>query len=139
MLPDRDEPDSQPFWDGCARGELMVQSCGVCAHLAHPPRPMCPHCRSLDRQWVRTSGRGTIWSFIVPHPPLLAPYTDFAPYNVVIVALDEHPNIRFVGNVIASEGAALNSIDPHGIRIGEPVRVVFNTIDDVTLPFWVRT
>ena len=138
MLPDRDDPDSRPFWEGCERGELLVQSCGVCGHLAQPPRPMCPQCRSLDRRWISTSGRGAIWSFIVPHPPLLAPYTDFAPYNVVIVALDEHPQIRFVGNVIEAEGAALNSVDPHSIGIGEPVRVVFNTIDDVTLPFWVR-
>ena len=138
LLPDQNDHDSAPFWEGCSRGELLVQRCGECGMWAHPPRPMCHRCRSLDRQWVQSNGRGTIWSFVVPHPPLLAPYTDFAPYNVVIVALDDNPVIRHVGNLIAEPGAAINSVDGATIQIGEPVAVTFELIDDVYMPHWVR-
>ncbi len=99
---------------------------------------MCPRCRSLRASWHPTSGRGTIWSFVVPHPPLLPAYAALAPYNVIVVALDEDPSIRFVGNLLASPGGAINEVDPATITIGEPVRVVFQSVDDVTLPRWIR-
>ncbi len=137
-MPDLDDENARPFWDGCARGELLVQRCDDCATLVHPPRPMCPHCRSLRRGWMVTSGRATIWSFVVAHPPLLPTYAELAPYPVIVVALDEDPTIRMVSNLVAAEGAAINSVDPATITIGEPVHVVFETIDDVTLPRWTR-
>jgi uncharacterized OB-fold protein len=85
------------------------------------------------------SGRGTIWSFIVPHPPLLPDYQDLAPYNVIVVALDEDPTLRMVGNLVASPDGPINEVDPATIRIGEPVRVVFQRVEDVVLPRWMKT
>ena len=85
------------------------------------------------------SGRGTIWSFVVAHPPLLPAYAELAPYNVVVVALDEDPQLRLVGNLVASSDGAINEIDPATIRIGEPVRVVFQKVEDVHLPRWLRS
>jgi uncharacterized OB-fold protein len=98
---------------------------------------MCPRCRSLDSRWDATSGRGAIWSFIVPHPPLLPAYQELAPYNVIIVALEEEPTIRFVGNLVSGPDGEINEIDPATIHIGDPVRVVFHRVADVTLPRWV--
>lgn len=138
LLPDLSEPTAAGFWAGTARGELLVQACAACGAWRMPPRPMCPVCRSTDVRWEATSGRGTIWSFIVPHPPLLPAYAALAPYNVVVVALEERPEIRFVGNLLASATGAINEIDPATIRIGEPVRVVYQQVEDVTLPRWVR-
>lgn len=138
LLPDVDDPEHAEFWAGCARGELLVQSCGACGEWRMPPRPMCPHCRSTSVTWEPSSGRGRIWSFIVPHPPLLPAYAELAPYNAVIVELDDRRGIRFVGNLVAEAGAAINSVDPETIEIGEPVEVVFETIEDVHLPRWVR-
>jgi uncharacterized OB-fold protein len=138
LLPDVEDPDGAPFWEGTARGELLVQTCASCGAWRMPPRPMCPVCRSLETVWMATSGRGTIWSFIVPHPPLLPAYAELAPYNAIVVALDEHPEIRFVGNLVATPDGAINEIDPTTITIGEPVQVVFQTAGDVTLPRWMR-
>jgi uncharacterized OB-fold protein len=138
LLPDLDDETSAPFWAGTARGELLVQTCSSCGRRRMPPRPMCPHCRSLEHEWVASSGRGTIWSFTVPHPPLLPAYSELAPYNVIIVALEEEPTIRFVGNLLAREGGDINEIDPATIEIGEPVTVTFTPVDDVTLPRWLR-
>jgi uncharacterized OB-fold protein len=139
LLPDLDDETSAPFWEGTARGDLLVQVCGACGAWRMPPRPMCPSCQSISVRWHATGGRGTIWSFIVPHPPLLPAYAELAPYNAIVVALDEDPTIRFVGNLVATPDGAINEIDPATIAIGEPVRVVFQTVDDVALPRWIRT
>ena len=53
---------------------------------------------------------------MVPHPPLLPAYAEIAPYNVIVVALEEHPNIRFVGNLVNGPGGSINEIDPSTIR-----------------------
>jgi uncharacterized OB-fold protein len=138
LLPEWDE-DSEPYFDAAARGELRVQRCSSCGALRFPPRPMCSTCRSFDVVWERLGGRGTIWSWCVPHPPLLPAYAALAPYNVIVVAIEEDPTIRFCGNLVASPDGAINEIDPSTIRIGEPVRVVFPAIvDGVVLPRWVR-
>jgi len=138
LLPDLDDETSAPFWAGTARGELLVQACTDCGAWRMPPRPMCPRCRSIALRWVATSGTGTIWSFVVPHPPLLPAYAELAPYNAIVVALDDDPTIRFVGNLVTGPGGPINEIDPATITIGEPVRVVFAPVDDVSLPRWVR-
>lgn len=138
LLPDVDDPTAAGFWAGCARGELLVQACGACGAWRMPPRPMCPHCRSVEVRWDRTSGRGRVWSFIVPHPPLLPAYAELAPYNAIVVELEEDPAIRYAGNLVTGPEGAIDEIDPATIRIGEPVRVVFATVGDVVLPRWVR-
>jgi uncharacterized OB-fold protein len=81
-----------------------------------------------------------VWSVVIPHPPLLEPYSEQAPYNVVLVELDEDPSIRFVGNVVTAAGAPLDSVDPHDVAIGDAVQVVFSQVaDDVWLPQWILT
>ena len=139
LLPDVEDPDAAEFWSGCARGELLVQACKSCGLRRMPPRPMCPRCRSLEFRWDPTSGRGTIWSFIVPHPPLLPAYQELAPYNAIVVALEEDPALRFVGNLVETPDGAINEIDPTTIQIGDPVRVVFHRVEDVTLPRWTKS
>ena len=138
LLPDTEDEVAAPFWAGTARGELLVQACAACGAWRMPPRPMCPRCRSVELRWDTTSGRATIWSFIVAHPPLLPAYAELAPYNAIVVALDEDPTIRFVGNLLARAEGAINEVDPATIEIGTPVRVVFQRIEDVSLPRWVR-
>lgn len=138
LLPAIDD-DSREFWEWCARGELRVQACGECGRLRMPPRPRCPWCRSAAIEWRATSGRGTVWSYAVPHPPLLPWYGEQAPYNVVVVALDDDPTIRFVGNLVVEPGARLDGIDPHSVTIGEPVVVAFEPIEEgLALPCWLR-
>jgi uncharacterized OB-fold protein len=142
LLPAQDE-ETFPFWEGTRNGELRVQVCTNCGKLRHPPRPMCPSCHSTERDWKAVSGRGRIWSYAVPHPPLLAPYADAAPYNVIVVELEDEPMIRFVGNLLAGPEGAINDIDPESIEIGEPVRAVFKRFEradgsEEYLPMWVR-
>ena len=138
LLPWIDE-DSEPFWEGARRGELRMQRCAETGRLIFPPRPMSPWAPHTEPSWSTVSGRGTIWSFAVPHPPLLPQFAELAPYNVILVALEEDPTIRLVGNLVASEDGAINEIDPRAIEIGAPVRVVFQRVtEEIAMPRWVR-
>jgi uncharacterized protein len=135
--------ESRPFFEAAADDKLVIQKCLSCGRLRHPPRPMCPYCRSVERGRQEMSGNGTIWSFVVPHPPLLPAYGALAPYNVIVVELEEDPHLRFVGNLIAEPGGAINKIDPATIEIGEPVKAVFSLLvredgSSVAIPRWIR-
>ncbi|WP_089101963.1 Zn-ribbon domain-containing OB-fold protein [Streptomyces hyaluromycini] len=133
MLRPATDTDGAPFWEYAARGELRVQTCADCHEPRFPPRPCCPHCQSFASEWRPTSGRGRIWSYVVPHPPLLPEYAAQAPYNVVVVELDDAPRVRLVGNVVSEAGAPLNSLPLDRIRIGARVQAVFAD----GLPQWV--
>lgn len=131
-------PDAAPFFEGCRAGELRVQRCRDTGRLIFPPRPVSPWGAHAEPEWTTLSGRGTIWSFAVPHPPLLPWFSDRTPYNVIVVAVDEDPRVRLVGNLLADEGGDLNELDSATIEIGARVRVVFDPInDEITLPRWV--
>ncbi|WP_128375097.1 Zn-ribbon domain-containing OB-fold protein [Streptomyces cavernae] len=131
------DEDGAPFWRYAAQGELRIQSCADCGELRFPPRPCCPHCRSFDSEWRRTSGRGRIWSYVVPHPPLLPAYAEQAPYNAIVVELVEAPRVRLVGNLVSGPDAPLNSVDPRRIRVGARVQAVFGEVAGVIVPRWV--
>ena len=94
ILPDVADPESAEFWAGCVIGELRVPGCASCGRRRMPPRTMCPWLPVLRPRWETVSGRGRVWSVVIPHPPLSPAYGDQAPYNVVLVALDEEPSIR---------------------------------------------
>jgi len=129
---------TEPFWRGAREGELRLQRCSETGRLIFPPRDLSPYAGHRAPEWTSVAGEGQIWSFVVPHPPLLPPYTDLAPYNVILVALDADPRVRLVGNLVSEAGAPINSVDPAEIEIGAAVRVVFDRLDDeIHLPRWV--
>ena len=138
LLPDLDEPT--PRRSGKAP---RAASCS-CRRAARAGRGACRRgrcARAAGRstsRGCRRAGAATIWSFIVPHPPLLPAYAEVAPYNAIVVELDEDPTIRFAGNLVASADGAINEIDPATIEIGEPVASCSTQIEDVVLPRWVR-
>ncbi len=110
-LPD---PDAQPFWDGCAAGELRYQRCRACDAAIFYPRAICPACGALEPVWEVSAGEGTIHACSVVHraPPAFA---DKAPYAVLLVDLDE--GFRMMGG--------LDADDPETVSIGDRVRITF--------------
>jgi hypothetical protein len=118
-----------PFWEGCRRGELRMQRCAECARFRFPPRPMCPRCLSFAAEWVPISGEGSIYSFVICHPPVLPAFQAQVPFAVALVELAEDPALRLLGGVL--------DIPPDRLRIGQKVRVEFEEIaDGVVLPQW---
>jgi len=131
------DDDGAPFWQYAAQGELRIQACADCGELRFPPRPCCPHCHSFASEWRRMSGRGRVWSYVIPHPPLLPAYAEQAPYNAIVVELAEAPRIRLVGNLVSASDAPLNSVPPRRIRIGARVQAVFTQTRGMSVPRWV--
>ena len=118
--------DTQFFWDGCKNGRLLIQRCDGCGTLRHPPRPMCPQCHSLDWTAIESSGRGTVYSFVMPRHPAM-PFLD-DDYIVALIELEE--GTRVVSNLV--------DVTPDDAMIGMPVRVRFDAFDgDVVLPMFV--
>jgi hypothetical protein len=119
-------PDTQFFWDAVREHRLVIQRCTGCGALRHPPRPMCPQCRSLEWDTVESSGRGTVYSFVIPHHPPLPWFPE--PYVVALVDLEE--GTRIVSNVVG--------IVPEAVTMGLPVQVHFEHFDgDLVLPLFV--
>jgi uncharacterized OB-fold protein len=137
LLPDLNELTT-PFWEGCRNGELRVQACPDTGRLMHPPRYRSPWSPQHAPHWVTVSGIGRIWSMTEPHPPLIPQFAALVPYNVIVVALEEDPSIRLVGNLLASADAPINSVPFEEIKIGTRVRVVFQKVtDDFYFPRWI--
>ena len=121
----RQNQDSAFFWDGVEKGELRIQRCAGCAALRHPPRPMCPHCQSLDWDHVVASGRGHVYSFVVHHHPPVHGFE--VPFTVALVELEE--GTRIVGN--------LTGIAPEAVRVGLPVELALRSVEgEWQLPEW---
>lgn len=121
------EYDAQEFWEGCNRGELVMQCCKECRRFRWLPRPMCPHCNSLEREWVRVSGRGKVYTWTVVTHPVHPAAVDRAPYNVVQVQLEEQPDLLMVSNLVG--------VRNEDIRFDMPVEVVFEDLEPgVKLP-----
>jgi uncharacterized OB-fold protein len=115
-----------PFWDGCARNELLLQRCSACGTLRHPPSSVCPHCLSAQNEWVAASGRGTIYTFAVVRQALFKAWEDKVPYTVAVIELEE--GLHFLTELV--------EIDPDAVTIGLPVEVTFVWRDGVTLPLF---
>ena len=133
------EEINEPFWRGCREGVLRLQQCPVSKRLIFPPRPVNPWSPRDNAVWTEVCGRGTVWSVIAPHAPLMLDFTLLAPYNAIVVALEEDPTVRLIGNLVPEVGMPINAIDYDDIAIGTPVQVVFERINhEITLPRWVR-
>ncbi len=103
-------------------GKLVVQECVSCGTVQHPPEEICHKCCGVEFKARETNGLGTIYSYIVAHNPPAPAFTDAVPYGVILVSLDEFPQVRILGN-------ALNR-KPSELEIGQKVRAVFEEIDD---------
>lgn len=137
LLPPFDE-ENAPFWEAARRGELRLQRCSETGRLIFPPRQRSPWAPHTQPVWSALSGRGTIWSFVVVHPPLLPYYAERSPYNVILVALEEDVRVRLIGNLVASEAGDIGEVEPDGIEIGARVRVVFQPVGaEIRLPRWI--
>jgi uncharacterized OB-fold protein len=107
--------DTEFFWEGAKQRRLLIQRCGGCGTLRHPPRPMCPSCHSLEWDAVEASGRGTVFSFVMPRHPALPWFDDG--YIVALVELEE--GTRLVTNLVGVEPAAVSTGMPVVVRFEE--------------------
>jgi len=86
-------PLTQPFWSAAKERRLVIQRCDDCAAYRFPPEPACVFCASPRSTWTELSGRATLWSWTVGHPPLLPYFAGRAPWAVAVVQLEEGPRM----------------------------------------------
>ena len=104
--------DNEFFWEGARKRELRMQRDPVSGELFHPPGPRRdPTTGSWELQYEVCSGRGTLYSFAVPHYPQVPGFK--YPVLVGLVALEEGP--RIIANIVGVERADL--------QIGMPLEV----------------
>lgn len=116
---------NRPYFEGAKRGEFRLQRCDGCGHHWYPASSHCPRCLSRDYQWVRVSGRGRVWSWIVMHQRYFKAFEAEMPYNVAFIQLEEGPFL--MSTVVGVPKGAL--------RCDMPVEVVFeDATEDVAVP-----
>ncbi|MGH7790243.1 MAG: Zn-ribbon domain-containing OB-fold protein [Candidatus Binatia bacterium] len=118
----RPSEDSAPFWEAAFKGELRMQRCGDCGHVRFPPSLLCARCLSERAEWVKLSGRGTVFSWIIVHQSQHPAFNPDVPYNVSIIELEEGPRLHT--NIVGCPNDK--------IHIGMPVEVAFEQINGDT-------
>ena len=81
-------------------GELRLETCRACGATQHPPIGVCIECGGLEHDYVATTPSGVIDGFTIVHHAVHPILSQRVPYNVVVVALDDHADLRVVGNLI---------------------------------------
>jgi uncharacterized OB-fold protein len=116
MLPEITKAN-RPFWDGCAAGELRLQTCKKCGFHRYPDSDLCPRCLSHDSEWLKVSGKGRVWSWVIMHQKYFDAFADELPYAVLLVELEEGP--RIMSGLVG---------DPNELQIDRMVEVTFVTV-----------
>jgi uncharacterized protein len=116
--------ETQAFWDGCARGQLLLQKCAGCGAYRHPPAPICPVCLSDKSEWVEASGRGTVYTFVVVRETRARGWEQMVPYVIAVVTLEEGP--RMLTNIV--------DVAPEDVKIDMPLQVTFVETEGSTTP-----
>jgi uncharacterized protein len=114
------------FWEGAARGELLVQQCADCDSFQYPPTVVCEKCQSRDVRPARVSGRGTLYSLTVMHQAFLPVFAEDLPFTIALVDLDDAPGARLLTNIVEA--------DPAQLTAGDPLEVVFEPRGDYAVP-----
>lgn len=119
-------PETQHFWDGTKRGELLLQKCDDCAKVYFPPRPFCPGCASKSVSVLPASGKARLFSYVInyrQHPSFDGPYA------IAVVELEEGP--RMMTNIVEC------SQTPEALVLDMPVEVTFESVNDaISVPLF---
>jgi uncharacterized protein len=126
------DDNNQHYWDGARRHRLVMQRCAECRTWVHPPRDMCPGCRSMRLVPEQLSGRGRVYSWSVMHSGGNPGFEDRIPFVVLVVELDEQKGLFTIGNIV--------DCPPENIEIDLPLEVTWEDVtDEITLPQWRPT
>ena len=128
-LPDPEWLVARPFWEGCCVGELRIPRCRDCGRWVWYPASACPGCGGGHHEWTRVSGRGRLFTWVTVHRAFLPGYTDRVPFVTALVELEEDARVRLA--------TFLRDVPPAGLRVGLPVEVAFERIDErLALPIF---
>ena len=103
----------------------------MCGAFRHLPSELCGTCQAPDHEWVESAGKGTVFTFTIAGHPVHEATATAAPYNVVIVELDDCGGVLVPSNVL--------DCDPSEVVIGMALEVAWDDItDEVSIPRFRR-
>jgi uncharacterized OB-fold protein len=120
------DKDTRAYWTSGSAGELMIYRCQQCRYYVHPPVRFCPKCES---RWVEpeaVSGKGCVTTYTVNYKQWVADLP--TPYVLALVELAEQVDVRLTTNIV--------NCPPESVRIGMPVRVLFEQVEDLWVPLF---
>lgn len=118
-------PVSQPYWDACARGQLVFQRCDDCGLILERPSTVCGSCIGRALSWVESAGTGTLYSWTVVWRPQHPAFK--VPYAPAIVAM--HEGWFHIAAVVGCE--------PDQLAPGVDLQVEFHPASDgIVLPYY---
>lgn len=111
---------AKPFYQGMQNHQVLIQQCESCkTYLAPAAQVICDECGCSDLSWVRSTGKGEIYSYVVFHRSFHPYFDDKIPYTVALVELEEGP--RVMGHI------EFNTDQTYSV--GSKVVADFKTID----------
>jgi hypothetical protein len=112
-------PHNTPFFTA---GTIQIQFCDGCGHPQHPPDDLCHACQGTRLSFRAMPGSGRVESAVVVRHAVHPALADRVPYAIAIVSVDGAPGCSVPGNVVGCP--------PESVRIGQPVRAVFEEATD---------
>jgi uncharacterized OB-fold protein len=119
-LPDVTWELAAPFWAGAERGELTIPYCDTCGNARWYPKDVCRICDGEPFTWRVTSGRGTLFSWVVVTHAFLPQFAGLVPFVPALVVLEEDPSVRIPTRMV--------DCDPADLDFDMPVAVTFRPI-----------
>ena len=125
-LPNFDEPDTKPFWEGTRERELRYQRCDDCGTVVFHPRRHCTGCLGSNLSWLTASGKGKVYSYSVVRQSYHPYFRHHIPYVVAWIDLDEGP--RLLSNI--------GGVDPDDVACDMRVEVEWEAQGDHAIPLF---
>jgi hypothetical protein len=122
------EPLTEGYWLAAGQARFVGQKCADCGAHRWPPAWACYACQSMKWDWDELPGTGTVFSYTWADQ---RPAPEIPLYNISVVELDgtNGEAVRMMTRVV--------DVDKDSLRIGLPVEVTFEKIDDeVSIPFF---
>jgi uncharacterized OB-fold protein len=136
------DSEHRGYYEAAGHGQLVVQRCGLCGRLRGEIGASCPFCMSQSWDWSPVSGRGVIFSYQIVVQPIQPAFSEWTPYPVVLVELDEQRaepwrdrredetvSVRLVRNLVRAEDPTRPEAEDL-VAIGKRVRVCFVPLGD---------
>jgi len=107
--------ETRGYWEGCGRGDLVLQRCRACKTVQHRPRAVCASCLSGEIEHFVASGRGSVYTYTITNQNQAPGFREACPYVLAYVDLEEGP--RLLTNIVGCQ--------PADVSIGMSVAVDF--------------
>ena len=95
--------ETRGYWEGCGRGELVLQRCRACKTVQHRPRAVCASCLSGEIEHFVASGRGSVYTYTITNQNQAPGFREACPYVLAYVDLEEGP--RLLTNIVGCQPA----------------------------------